>query len=135
MRASLFRRAAFAAAAAVIATAGALTATTAASAAPAVSRQATHLSIATRPAVEHHEHVTVIAGRLTSHRAGLPDRVVALVRVGAKDRLIVVGHEHSGRFGGVAFTVSPQLATHYLLVFAGGSRFLPSRSLVVTVKD
>jgi hypothetical protein len=134
MRAPLLKRAGFAAAAAVIATAGAMTTATAASAA-AVTRQPTHLSIATRAAVEHHQHVTLIGGRLTSHGAGLPGRLVFLVRVSAKDRPVVVGRERSGRFGGVGFAVSPKLTAHFLLAFPGGPAFLPSRSVAVTVKD
>jgi hypothetical protein len=135
MRAPTLKRAGFAAAAAVIATAGAMTTATAASAASAATRQPTHLSIATKAAVEHHQRVTVIGGRLTSHSAGLPDRLVFLVRMSAKDRPDVVGRERTGRFGAVGFAVSPKLSAHYLLAFPGGSTFLPSRSVVVTVKD
>jgi hypothetical protein len=135
MRAPLLKRAGFAAAAAVIAAACAMTTATAASAAPAVTRQPTSLSIGTKAAVEHHQHVTLIGGRLSSHRAGLPGRLILLVRLSAKDKPVIVGRERSGKFGGVAFAVSPKLAAHYLLAFPGGSAFLPSRSRVVTVKD
>jgi hypothetical protein len=99
------------------------------------ARQATHLSIGTKAAIEHHRHVTVIAGRLTAGGAGLAGRVIFLDRVTATAGLVVVDRERTSRTGDVAFVVSPEVTTHYLLVFLGSSRLRGSRSLVVMVKD
>jgi hypothetical protein len=97
--------------------------------------QPTDLSIATKPVARHHRHLTLIAGQLTAGGVGLPGRVIFLDRETATGGLAVVGREHSGRDGGVAFVVSPRAATSFLLVFPGGRGFRASRSSVVTVKN
>jgi hypothetical protein len=136
MRSSLLaRRVASLAAAAAIATTGAMSVAGAAGASTAHARRLpTHLSIAEKRAVEHHKHVTIIAGRLTTHGFRLPGRLIFLDRVTARHKLVVVGREHTGRFGGVAFAVAPKVTAHYLLVFEGTPRLHSSHSRVVTVK-
>ena len=136
MRSSLLaRRVTSLAAAAAIATTGAMAIAGAADASTAhVKRLPTHLSVADRRAVEHHKHVTVIAGRLTSFRFALRGKIVFLDRV-AGHKLAIVGHERTGRGGGVAFVVDPKKATHFVLVFPGSPNFHSSHSRVVTVKD
>ena len=135
MRVPLLTRAACAAAAAVIATAGAIASAGAAGAATAAVRQPTHLSIVKRTAVEHHEHVTVIAGQLTSRGVPVAGRLVILDAVTVTHNVIVVGHERSGLLGGVAFAVSPKLLTHYNLVFLGGPALGPTESRAVAVRN
>ena len=49
-------------------------------------------------------------------------------------KLLTVGHERAGRFGGVAFVVNPKVTAHYVLVFEGTPLFHSSHSRVVTVK-
>ncbi len=136
MRASLLTRAGSLAAAAVIATTGAMAASGAAGAAPEHPRRLpTHLSIATKRAVEHRRHVTLIAGRLNTVRnISLPGRLVFLDRVVNAHKLFIVGHERTGRFGGVAFVVNPKVTAHYVLVFEGTPLLHSSHSRVVTVK-
>jgi hypothetical protein len=136
MRASLMTRAGSVAAAAAIATTGAIATAGAAGASTAhVTRVPTHLSIARKPAFEHHKHVTVIAGRLSTlkRNLALPGRLVFLDRV-AKDGLVIVGHERTGKFGRVAFVVDPKAATRFVLVFRGTPRLHSSHSRVVVVK-
>jgi hypothetical protein len=140
MRASLFTRAAAVAATTVIATTGGTAVAGAAGAAAAHAhahiRPHTHLSIATKPVVEHHKHATVIAGRLTTVRGrSLPGRVVFLFRLAPKHWPLNVGREVTGKFGGVAFVVDPKIRTHYVLVFEGTRRFHSGHSRVVSVKD
>ncbi|HTS95192.1 MAG TPA: hypothetical protein VMI33_01090 [Streptosporangiaceae bacterium] len=138
MRSSLLARVASVAAAAAIATTGATVAASAADASSAhhARRLPTHLSIAHRRAFEHHHRVTVIAGRLSTVRnISVPGRVVWLDRIGPKHHLTAVGHERTGRFGGVAFVVAPQHAAAYVLVFEGSRLFHSSHSRVVIVKD
>ncbi len=136
MRASLITRAASLAAAGVIATTGAMAAAGAAGASTAhVKRLPTHLSIATKPAVEHHRHVTVIAGRLTTkHDIPLPGQIVFLDRLTPKHGFVTVGHERTGGFGGVAFVVSPKVPTAFVLVFKGTPKLRSSHSRIVIVK-
>jgi hypothetical protein len=137
MRSSLLaRRAGAVAAAAVIATTGAMAVAGAAGASTAhVKRLHTHLSIADRRAVEHHKHVTIIAGRLTVRGfRKLPGRLVFLERITPKHKPVIVGREHTGKFGGVAFAVDPKVTAHYRLDFRGTPRLISSRSRVVTVK-
>jgi hypothetical protein len=136
MRASLVTRAGSVVAAAVIATSGAMAVAGAADAstAHAPKRLATHLSIAKARAVEHHKHVTVIGGRLTSHNTALRGKLIFLDRVGAKNKLVIVGREHTNRFGVVRFVVDPKATTHYALVFPGTRNFHSSHSGIVTVK-
>jgi hypothetical protein len=136
MRASLITRAGSLAAAAVIATTGAMATAGAAGAATAhVKRLPTHLSIATKPAVEHHKHVTLIAGRLsTKDNVSLPGRLVFLDRLTAKHGLVTVGHERTGTFGRVVFVVSPKVRTAFVLVFRGTPRLHSSHSRIVIVK-
>jgi hypothetical protein len=135
MRSSLLaRRVASVAAAATIATTGAMAVSGAAGASTMHhKRLPTHLSIGDRHAVEHHHHVTVIAGRLTTFRHPLPGRLVFLDRV-AGHKLFIVGHEKTGRRGGVAFVVDPKKATHFVLVFEGTPHLHSSHSRVITVK-
>jgi len=138
MRSSLLaRRVASVAAAAAIATTGAMSVAGAAGASTAHARRLpTHLSIADRRAVEHHKHVTIIAGRLTVPGfRRLPGRLIFLERITAKHGRIIVGREHTGRFGNVAFVVDPKVTTHYRLEFPGTPRLHSSHSRVVTVKD
>ena len=132
----LARRAGAVAAAAVIATTGAMAVTGAAGASTAhAKRLHTHLSIADKHAVEHHKHLTIIAGRLTVPGfKKLPGRLIFLERVAAKHRPVIVGHEHTSRFGGVVFVVDPKTTAHYRLVFPGTPRLHSSHSRVVTVK-
>jgi len=137
MRSSLLaRRAGAVAAAAVIATTGVMAMAGAAGASTAhANRLHTHLSIADRRAVEHHTHVTIIAGRLSVRGwKKLPGRLVFLERVTARHKPVVVGREHTGKFGGVAFAVHPKATAHYRLEFPGTPRLISSRSRVVTVK-
>jgi hypothetical protein len=137
MRSSLLaRRAGAVVAAAVIATTGAMTVAGAAGASTApAKRLPTHLSIADKRAVEHHKHVTIIAGRLTVRGwKKLPGRLVFLERITANHKRIIVGREHTGMFGGVAFAVAPRVRTHYRLEFPGTPRLHSSHSRVVTVK-
>jgi hypothetical protein len=137
MRSSLLaRRAGAVAAAAVIATTGAMAVAGAAGASTAhAKRLHTHLAIADKRAVEHHKHVTIIAGRLSTPRfKRLPGRLIFLERVAAKHKPVIVGREHTGRFGGVAFAVDPKVTSHYRLVFPGTPRLISSRSRVLTVK-
>jgi hypothetical protein len=136
MRASFVTRAGSLVAAAVIATTGAAAVAGAAGASTAaVRRHPTHLSIGTHRAVVHHKHVTVIAGRLTSGKIALRDRLIFLDRVvGPKHKLVHVRREHTNKNGAVAFVVAPKSATRYVLVFPGTPRFHSSRSAVVTVK-
>ncbi len=136
MRASLMTRAGSVAAAAVIATTGAMATAGAAGASTThVKRLATHLSIAKRRAFEHHKHVTVIAGRLsTRHNISLPGRLVFLDRVTPKHFLVKVGRERTGRFGVVAFVVDPKVTARYVLVFEGTPHLHSSHSRVVVVK-
>ena len=137
MRASLLTRAGSVAAAAVIATTGAMATAGAAGASTAhMKRLHTHLSIATKHAVEHHKHVTVIAGRLSTRyrNFSLPGRLVFLDRVTPKHHLVVVAKERTRKFGIAAFVVDPKMATHYVLVFEGTPRLISSHSRVVTVK-
>lgn len=134
MRASFVTRAGSLVAAAVIATTGAAAVAGAAGAATVhAKRHSTHLSIATHGAVEHHKHVTVIAGRLTSGKTALRGRLIFLDRVGPKHKLVIIGREHTNKFGAVAFVVKPKATTHYALVFPGTPRFHSSHSRVVTV--
>jgi hypothetical protein len=137
MRSSLLaRRAGAVAAAAVIATTGAMSVAGAAGASTVhAKRLATHLSIADRHAVEHHKHVTIIAGRLSVHGfKRLPGRLIFLERITAKGKRVIIGREHTGKFGGVAFAVDPKMRTHYRLEFPGTPRLHSSHSRVVTVK-
>jgi hypothetical protein len=136
MRSSLLaRRAGAVAAAAVIATTGVMAVAGAAGASTAhAKRLHTHLSIADKRAVEHHKHVTIIAGRLTTPGFRLPGRLIFLDRVTARHKPVIVGRERTGRFGGVAFAVAPRVKTHYVLVFEGTPRLHSSHSRVVTVK-
>jgi len=156
MRSSLLTRAGSLAAAAVIATTGAVTVAGSAGAASAAGavrtasvvhavdaapahvwrlrRLPTHLSIARARAVEHRRHVTAIGGRLTSFRFRLGGKVVFLARVIARRGLIIVGREHTGRFGTVLFVVNPRLNAHYALIFPGTPRFHSSHSRVVWVR-
>jgi len=136
MRSSLLaRRAGAVAAAAVITTTGVMAVAGAAGASTVhAKRLHTHLSIADKRAVEHHKHVTIIAGRLTTPGFRLQGRLIFLERVTAKHKPVIVGREHTGRFGGVAFAVDPKLTTHYRLEFPGTPRLHSSHSRVVTVK-
>jgi hypothetical protein len=136
MRSSLLaRRVASVAAAAAIATTGAMTVAGAAGASATHARRLpTHLSIADRRAVEHHKHLTVIEGRLTSFRFPLRGKLVFLDRVTARHKLVIIGREHTGRGGGVAFVVDPKCTSHFALVFPGTPNFHSSHSRVVTVK-
>ena len=97
-------------------------------------RLPTHLSIADKRAVERHKHVTIIAGRLTTPGFRLPGRLIFLERVTAKHKPVIVGREHTGRFGGVAFAVAPKTTAHYRLEFPGTPRLHSSHSRIVTVK-
>lgn len=135
MRSSLLaRRVASVAAAAAIATTGAMAVGGAAGASTThAKRLPTHLSIADKRAVEHHKHVTVIGGRLTSFRFSVRGKVVFLDRV-AGHKLAIVGRERTGRGGGVAFVVDPRKAAHFVLVFPGTRNFHSSHSRVITVK-
>ena len=137
MRSSLLaRRAGAVAAAAVIATTGVMAVAGAADASTAhAKRLHTHLSIAEKRAVEHHKHVTIIAGRLSVRGwKKLPGRLVFLERITPKHRPVIVGREHTSKFGGVAFAVHPKGTAHYRLEFPGTPRLISSRSRVVTVK-
>jgi hypothetical protein len=137
MRSSLLaRRAGAVAAAAVIATTGAMTVAGAAGASTAhAKRLHTHLSIADRRAVEHHQHVTIIAGRLTVRGfKKLPGRLIFLERITPRHKPVIIGREHTGEWGGVAFAVHPKGTAHYRLEFPGTRRLISSRSRVVTVK-
>ncbi len=134
MRSSLLaRRAASVAAAAAIAATGAMAVAGAADASTVhAKRLPTHLSIGDRRLVEHHEHLTLIVGRLTSLHFPLRGKLVFLDRV-AGHTLTVVGHERTGRGGGVAFVVGPTTTTNYQLVFPGTPNFHSSHSRVITV--
>jgi hypothetical protein len=137
MRSSLLaRRVASVAAAAAIATTGVMAVAGAAGASTTHARRLhTHLSIADKRAVEHHKHVTVIAGRLTVPGfKKLPGRLIFLERITPRHRPVIVGREHTGKFGGVAFVVDPRFTTHYRLEFPGTPRLHSSHSRVVTVK-
>lgn len=108
MRASLLTRAGAATAAGAIAVTGAMVTAGAASAATThVRRLPTHLSIAKRHAVEHHRRITLIGGALRSGRHPLRDKVVYLERRTPGTKWAVIGHESTGRRGGVAFVVNP----------------------------
>jgi hypothetical protein len=135
MRSSLSTRAGSLAAAAVIATTGAMAAAGAAGATTAHARRLpTHLSIATRRAVEHRRHVTLIGGRLTSLTFPLKGKLIFLDRVTATHKLIIVGREWTNRHGTVVFVVAPKVTAHYALVFPGTPNFHSSHSRVVTVR-
>jgi len=135
MRASMLTRAGSVAAAAAIAATGAIATAGAAGAATHPARRLpTHLSIVKLRAVAHHQHLTVIAGRLTSFRFPLRGQEVLLDRRTPGSGWIVAGHERTGRFGDVAFVVSPKVTARYALVFAGTGNFRASQSRVVTVQ-
>ena len=133
MRASLLTRAGAAAATGAIAISGAMVTAGAANAAT-THRLPTHLAIAKRHAVEHHQHITAIGGDLRSGRVALRDKVVFLDRRTPGTRFTVVGHETTNRFGQVAFVVNPKVTARFVLVFKGSANFRASRSQVVTVK-
>jgi hypothetical protein len=135
MRASLLTRAGSVAAAAAFATTGVMVTAGAADASTAHHRLATHLSVAKRHAVEHHHHVTLLLGRLSTkhHNIGLRGRLVFLDRV-TKKGVVQIGHERTGAHGRVAFAVDPKGTAAFVLVFKGTPRLHSSRSRVVTVK-
>jgi hypothetical protein len=133
MRASLMARVGSVAAAAVIATGGAL-ATASAAGATTTHKLPTHLSIIKHRARVHHHVLTVIGGRLTSHRHDLRGKVVYLDRKVPGHKWVQVRHEVTNRHGAVAFVVSPKVEARYVLVFKGSPNFQPSHSRVVTVK-
>ena len=135
MRASLMTRAGSVAAAAVIATTGVMATAGAADASTAHHRLATHLGIAKRQAVEHHHHVTLLLGRLSTkhHNIGLRGRLVFLDRV-TKKGLVQIGHERTGGHGRVAFAVDPKGTVKFVLVFKGTPRLHSSHSRVVIVR-
>ena len=135
MRASLLTRAGAATAAGAIAVTGAMVTAGAANAATThVRRLPTHLSIAKRHVVEHHRRITLIGGDLRSHRTPLRGKLVFLERKTPGSKWTVIGHETTGRRGGVAFVVNPKVTAHFVLVFRGGGNFQGSHSRVVTVK-
>ena len=135
MRASLMTRAGSVAAAAAIATTGVMATAGAADASTAHPRLATHLGVAKRHAVEHHHHVTLLLGRLSTkhHNIGLRGRLVFLDRV-TKKGLVQVGHERTGAHGRVAFAVAPKGIVKFVLVFKGTPHLHSSHSHVVVVR-
>jgi hypothetical protein len=135
MRASLLTRVGSLAAAAAIATTGAIaTAGAAGAAATNLKRLPTSLSAVAIPgSTPKHHHFTAIIGRLTSHKTALRNEVVYLDRrVGPS--LIAVAHHRTDKFGAVAFIVTPQKATQYMLIFTGTVNFAPSHSKFVTAR-
>ena len=139
MRASLMTRAGSVAAAAVIATTGAMAAAGAAGASthPAwkhhAGRLPTHISAVKARAVAHHKHVFVIAGRLTTPRFPLRDRLVVLDRIAGKS-LLRVGRERTNAAGVAAFVVDPKVTARFVLVFEGTRHLHSSHSRVVVVR-
>jgi len=134
MRATMLARAGSAAAAAIAATGAIATAGAASAATRHVRPLPTQLSIAQLRAVAHHKPVALIAGRLTSFRFPLPGKEVFLDRGTPQTGWVVVGRERTGRFGDVAFVVSPKVTARYALVFAGTPQFRASHSRVVLDK-
>ncbi|MGH3399810.1 MAG: hypothetical protein ACRDPO_34515 [Streptosporangiaceae bacterium] len=135
MRASLLTRAGAATAAGAFAVTGAMVTAGAANAATThVRRLPTHLSIAKRHAVEHHRRITLIGGDLRSHRTPLRGKLVFLERRTPGHKWTVIGHEATGRRGGVAFVVNPKVTARFVLVFKGSPNFQASHSRVVAVK-
>jgi hypothetical protein len=135
MRASLMTRAGSVAAAAAIATTGVMATAGAADASTAHPRLATHLGVAKRHAVEHHHHITLLLGRLSTrhHNMGLRGRLVFLDRI-TRNGLVQIGHERTGAHGRVAFAVDPKGIAVFVLVFKGTPRLHSSHSHIVVVK-
>jgi hypothetical protein len=138
MRASLMTRAGSVAAAAVIATTGALATAGAANASTHHARHhawrlPTHLSAVKARAVAHRRHVFVIAGRLTTFRFPLRDRLVVLDRI-AGGSLVRVGHECTNRAGVAAFVVDPKVTAQFVLVFEGTRHLHSSHSRIIVVR-
>jgi hypothetical protein len=134
MRASLMTRAGAVAAAAVIATTGAMATAGAASASTHHARRLpTHLGAFKARAAAHRKHVFVIAGRLTTFRFPLRDRVVVLDRI-AGNSLVRIGHERTNRAGVAAFVVDPKVTARFVLVFEGTRHLHSSHSGIVVVR-
>jgi hypothetical protein len=134
MRASLMTRAGSVAAAAAIATTGAMATAGAASASTHHARRLpTHLSALKARAVAHHKHVFVIAGRLTTFRFPLRDRVVFLDRIAGKS-VVEVGRERTSHAGVAAFVVDPKVTARFVLVFEGTRHLHSSHSRIVVVR-
>ena len=74
-----------------------------------------------------------IRGRLAHNGTGLGSEVVDLDRWNGT-RFVAVQAGLTGKAGGVAFTVSPDVTARYELVFLGTSTLAPCHSGVVTVK-
>jgi hypothetical protein len=76
----------------------------------------------------------VVEGRLRARRVPLPHRVVILVsRVADGDGWTFEGAHRTGRLGGIAFRVKPEVNTAYRLVFLGTQLLQPARSAVVRI--
>jgi hypothetical protein len=133
MRASLLTRVGSIAAAAAIATTGAL-ATAGAAGATTANRLPTSLTAKALPVTTpKHHHYTVILGHLSSHKVSLRGEVVYLDRKNGIF-LVPVSHQHTDKFGDVAFIVTPKKATEYVLIFKGTKNFAPSHSKFVTAR-
>jgi hypothetical protein len=134
MRASLLTRAGSVAAAAVIATTGAMATAGAANASTHHARRLpTQLFALTAPAVAHHRHTAVIAGRLTTFRFPLRGRVVFLDRIVGMS-LVKMGRERTNQAGVAAFVVDPKVTARFVLVFEGTRHLHSSHSRIVVVR-
>jgi hypothetical protein len=135
MRASLMTRGGSVAAAAVIATTGAIaTAGTANASTHHARRLPTHLAAVKARAVAHHKHVFVVAGRLSTFRFPLRDRLVVLDRIVGRT-LVRIGHERTNHAGVAAFVVDPKVTARFVLVFEGTRHLHSSHSRVVLVRS
>jgi hypothetical protein len=75
-----------------------------------------------------------IHGVLKSGKTDLAREVVFLDRVGASNKLTVVGKALTNKAGVAAFVVSRKTAAKYVLVFKGTKALAPSHSGIVIVK-
>jgi hypothetical protein len=96
-------------------------------------RKATTLSIVAAKSTITAGQADTIGGALKSHGTPLAHRIVVLDRfLGKKWRPIE--EKYTGKFGGVAFVVKPQVSTGYKLFFRGGDVYAPTHSGTVLVR-
>ncbi len=131
MRTSLTR----AVASVAIAATAVLAAAGAASAGTTPTRTPTQLSISAAKGTITVGQSDQIGGTLSAHKAPVSGRIITLDRwsVTAK-KWVGVERKFTGKLGKVVFTVYPKTSTSYVLVFAGGPIYKPSRSASVRVR-
>jgi hypothetical protein len=131
MRTSLTR----AVASVAIAATAVLTAAGVASAGTTPARTPTRLSISVAKGTITVGHSDQIGGTLSAGKTPVPGRIITLDRWSATAKKFVgVERKFTGKLGKVVFNVYPKTSTSYVLVFAGGPIYKPSRSAQVRIR-